>query len=99
MTKYFSIIGSSLGLTGFLMILYVSISGIVNSAKWGTWNIFDTIILPIALISIIFAVIILIQTIKNSNKKFVKILKILSVIISSVCLNFMLTLERAKDYL
>ena len=84
MKKYFSIIGTCLGLASFLMILYVTISGIVNSARLGTWDIFDTIILPITIISTIFAGIIFILTLKNINKKSLKVFEILTVIISFV---------------
>ncbi len=46
MKRTLKIIGSFLGIIGSMMLIYNSLTGIINSANHSTWDIFDTILLP-----------------------------------------------------
>lgn len=80
MKKTFNIIAGFLELATFGAVIYFSIFGIANAYLHGSWNIFSTIMLFVALISIILICINLRFYLQNKEPK--KILKLINILIS-----------------
>lgn len=84
MKRNLKIVGSIFGVIGSMLLLYNSISGVLNSAEHGTRNIFDTILLPFSILLLIFSVIILIGVLKNKPSKFINAICISTIIITFI---------------
>ena len=84
MKRTLKIIGSFLGIIGSMMLIYNSLTGIINSANHSTWDIFDTILLPFSILLFVFLIIILIQVLQNKFKTNKNVINILTIILSFV---------------
>ena len=65
MQKKLNVVGSFLGIIAAMLLLYNSVSGIINSIYHGTKNIFGAVVLPFAVLLLLFCIIMLIQSLRN----------------------------------
>lgn len=83
MKRKLQIIGSCLGIIASSLLIYNSISSIVNSSKHGTLDIFDSILLPFVILLMSFYIIILINAIKKNSLKS-KFFTILTIVLAFI---------------
>ena len=54
-----------MGIVSGMLLVYNSVTGIMNASYHGTKNIFDSIMLPFSILLLLLSIVMLIQTLRN----------------------------------